>query len=272
MTEAEGSETPEDETFDSPEHEVMGLYDSVDKMLSEIDDEDEGDEAPDAEADEDGVEPSDDDEPDDEPVQAAHPAGQAKIEALEAKVNSLTSAIEKLIEAQTQAVKPAPKPVAEEAAEPPEGASARELVSFYAKQAAREEARKAVDEGMSPLKPALEQRKFLDTMAKSYDDLLTSGDLGTEFGNKEAATLLGVIIENDPDLIDIARQNPKQALRLASRSALEQLTKARNDKRATATATATPRSRANGSSPGSRRALSALDIANAALAEAKRGA
>jgi hypothetical protein len=258
---------------DSSEQEVMDLYGSVDQMLSEIEDEDEGDADPEAEGTEDGDEPSDEDEGDEpESVQpAATTAADAKIERLEAQIGSLTAAIEGLLKAQAE--KPAPKPVpVEDTEEPPEGATARELVSFYAKQAAREEARKTVDEGMAPLRPALEQRKFLDTMASSYEALLTAGELGQEFGNKEAASLLGVIIENDADLLDIARQNPKQALRLASRSALDQLAKAREQKRAAATATSAPRSRANGSSPGSRRALSALDIANAALAEAKRGA
>jgi hypothetical protein len=171
---------------DSSEQEVMDLYGSVDQMLSEIEDEDEGDADPEAEGTEDGDEPSDEDEGDEpESVQpAATTAADAKIERLEAQIGSLTAAIEGLLKAQAE--KPAPKPVpVEDTEEPPEGATARELVSFYAKQAAREEARKTVDEGMAPLRPALEQRKFLDTMASSYEALLTAGGVSAGRDHRE---------------------------------------------------------------------------------------
>jgi hypothetical protein len=232
----------------------------------------------------------DDDEPDEEVVEDEAPAEVAEeeeaapaveepdaIKALREENANLHKMMETMMARLDGIARPqeveqpkAPEPEAE-AEEPPEGASAREIVAFYAKQEVKRQLAGAVDERLKPIAPDLERRKFHQTVREAYDSMLDSETLPAEFDDPEAGRLVGLIIDNDDDLSTLARTNPTLALKFAARSAKAELDKARAQKRAEKTEAArSPKPRT--SQKQGRGSESMEDVVRREFAALRRGA
>jgi len=154
-------------------------------------------------------------------------------------------------------------------AEPPANATAEQLLKWYVQQEVKV-ARAELESTLAPLRPAAEMGRTTQGVVAAYSEIV--GEDGTDpvFATKSAAELVGTIIEGDEDLMDLARTNPKRAVRLAMKEAKASLANARATKKNQDARGASPLS-----TPQGRRAAptapTALEAAAAALKEWRAG-
>jgi hypothetical protein len=152
------------------------------------------------------------DETEETPDAPVAPADDPRISALAEKVEFLTS----LLAQQAQGRQLEPAPVAAEPETPPDPTttSPSDYVNWYAKKAVESAVAPlmakldALQQGLSPIQ---QQQQFVGAYHK------VAGEMGVNA--KGLAGSVGAILEREPDIAELAAENPERAARLAIRMA-----------------------------------------------------
>jgi hypothetical protein len=227
-----GTEAPEQAPAASPgtdESTETPLLDTIGSMLAEVRGDTFEQDDPEVEATEE-VEEEGFDAPE-EPAAEAAPEVSDEVQTLREQNALLMERLDSVLarldaKEQEQPAAPAPKPKAEK---PPEGASAEEIIEFYAEQKAEQIVQRMLDEKLKPIAPTLEQREFEDGLGAVFDEMRQAGDLDPVFSKPGPAGVLGTVLEKDPELLDLAKTDPRRALRFAQREALKALADAKKE-------------------------------------------
>lgn len=251
-----------------------GIHDTISNMLGELGNSDEAEDSADTSEDseeseeqveadgEDGAEESDKDEdglPTDYEELRRGFLRQSdytrKTQALSAQRKELEKQLKELEELKEQfqsQLQRAPKPgaVSEDVpAQPPADATAEELLQWYVKQEVMK-AQQALQQDLAPLKSDADNRKLTTSVVSAYSEVLDEDGTDPVFSTKSAAELVGQIIESDEDLMDLAKSNPKRAIRLAMKTAKLELAGTKARKKSDAAKAATPLRSSSGRAAG----------------------